>query len=53
MAKIESMGSGTLTVHVDTEAAKENITRAVQGKGWRVESVAEEGGEYRLELAGG
>ena len=53
LAKIESMGSGTLTVYVDTEAAKENIARAVQGKGWRVESVAEEGGEYRLELAGG
>lgn len=53
LAKIESMGSGTFEVQVDTEAAKENISRAVQGKGWRVESVVEEGGEYRLVLAGG
>jgi len=53
LAKIESMGSGTLEVHVDTEAAKENISRAVQSKGWRVESVVEGGGEYHLVLAGG
>ena len=52
LAKIQSMGSGTLEVHVDTEAAKENISRAIQSKGWRVESVVEEGDEYRLMLVG-
>ncbi len=54
LAKIDSMGSGELEVLVDTEAAKENVSRAAQGKGWTVGSVTEEGdGEYRLKLAGG
>jgi TusA-related sulfurtransferase len=38
---------------VDTEASKENVARAAQGKGWKVESINEEGGEYRLKLLGG
>ena len=54
LKKIETMESGELEVLVDTDAAKENVSRAVQGKGWTVQSVAEEGnGEYRLKLAGG
>ncbi|BDQ33745.1 sulfurtransferase TusA family protein [Pseudodesulfovibrio portus] len=54
LAKIDAMGSGELEVLVDTEAAKENISRAAQGKGWAVQSIDEEGdGEYRLKLAGG
>lgn len=53
LVKIEAMGSGELEILVDTDAAKENISRAVQGKGWSVTSVTEEGsGEYRLKLAG-
>ena len=50
LTKIESIGSGKLEVLVDTEAARENVSRAVQGKGWRVDSIAEDGDEYRLEL---
>ncbi|MEZ7198676.1 MULTISPECIES: sulfurtransferase TusA family protein [Pseudodesulfovibrio] len=53
MAKIAAMGSGELEVLVDTEASKENVARAAQGKGWKVESITEEGGEYRLKLLGG
>jgi TusA-related sulfurtransferase len=52
LAKIESMGSGKLEVMVDTEAAKENVSRSAQGKGWHVESVTENGDEYRLILIG-
>ena len=53
LAKIDAMGSGQLEVLVDTEAAKENVSRAAQGKAWTVESVTEEGdSEYRLKLAG-
>ena len=53
LAKIDSMGKGELEVLVDTEAAKENVSRAAQGKGWEVRDVAEEkDGEYRLKLAG-
>jgi TusA-related sulfurtransferase len=53
MAKIAAMGSGELEVLVDTEASKENVARAARGKGWKVESITEEGGEYRLKLLGG
>ena len=52
LARIEAMGSGELEVLVDTEASKENVARAAQGKGWTVESITEEGGEYRLKLLG-
>jgi len=52
LAKIESMGSGRLEVLVDTEAAKENVSRSAQGKGWQVDSVTEDGDEYRLVLIG-
>jgi TusA-related sulfurtransferase len=53
LAKIEAMGSGELEVLVDTEASKENVARAAQDKGWKVDSISEEGGEYRLKLLGG
>jgi TusA-related sulfurtransferase len=52
LAKIAAMGSGELEVLVDTEASKENVARAAQGKGWSVESITEDNGEYRLKLAG-
>ncbi|MDD3313205.1 sulfurtransferase TusA family protein [Pseudodesulfovibrio sp.] len=52
LAKIAAMGSGELDVLVDTEASKENVARAAQGKGWRVESITEDGGEYTLKLIG-
>ncbi|WP_243544085.1 sulfurtransferase TusA family protein [Pseudodesulfovibrio tunisiensis] len=54
LKKIEAMKSGELDVLVDTDAAKENVSRAVQARGWTVRAISEEGdGEYRLQLAGG
>ncbi len=50
--KIASMGSGKFEVLVDTEAAKENVSRAAQSKGWQVEAIAEDNGEHRLVLVG-
>ena len=52
LAKIAAMGSGELEVLVDTEASKENVARAAQNKGWRVESITENDGEYSLKLIG-
>lgn len=52
LAKIATMGSGELDVLVDTEASKENVSRAAQGKGWRVDSITENNGEYTLKLIG-
>ncbi|WP_419786025.1 sulfurtransferase TusA family protein [Pseudodesulfovibrio sp.] len=52
LAKITAMGSGTLDVLLDTEASKENVCRAAEGKGWRVESITEKDGEYTVQLRG-
>lgn len=51
LTAISAMGSGKLTVLVDTEASKENVSRAAQAKGWTLDGVAEDGGEYRISLS--
>ncbi len=40
-------------VLVDTDASKENVGRAAEGKGWEVKEIREETEEYRLILAKG
>lgn len=45
---IAAMGRGSLEILVDTEASKENVCRAVQAKGWALDSVTEAGGEYTI-----
>ena len=52
LAKIQSMGAGELLVMVDTEASKENVTRAVLSKGWKVAQVTEKDGEFHLSVTG-
>jgi TusA-related sulfurtransferase len=51
LTAITAMGAGKLTVLVDTEASKENVSRAAQAKGWRLDGVSENGGEYRIDLS--
>lgn len=41
---------GKLCVLVDTEAAKENVSRAAESRGWKVEKIEEKDGEYSLYL---
>ncbi|AEH43940.1 SirA-like domain-containing protein [Thermodesulfatator indicus DSM 15286] len=48
---IEKMKEGELVVLVDTEAARENVSRAVASKGWKVKEIVEENGEYKLIIA--
>ncbi len=48
--KIGAMKKGELLVLVDTEASKENVSRAAQGKGWQVKNMVERNGEYHLTL---
>lgn len=52
LTRITAMGSGEIEVLVDTEASKENVARAAEGKGWTVESITEDGDEFRLKLVG-
>jgi Predicted redox protein, regulator of disulfide bond formation len=51
LAAMKRLGSGTIEVLVDTEASKENVSRAAAGSGWRVENVAENSCEYRLTIS--
>ncbi|MFZ5645138.1 MAG: sulfurtransferase TusA family protein [Bacillota bacterium] len=46
---IDSITSGTVKVLVDNNAAKENVTRLAENKGWRV-SVSGEGSNTVLNL---
>ena len=47
--KMKELGKGLLEVLVDTETAKENITRLAQQSGWELD-VNEESGDVRLVL---
>lgn len=46
---IEQLKKGKLEVLVDTDTAKENISRLARRKGWDIEIVPE-GKEYRMLL---
>jgi TusA-related sulfurtransferase len=48
-AALESMTSGELTVLLDEEVAKENVSRLARSMGCSV-SVLEDAGEFRLRL---
>jgi KaiC/GvpD/RAD55 family RecA-like ATPase len=50
MQAIKALDSGELLVMVDTEASRENVSRAVERVGWTVRSVAEKGEEFHLTL---
>ena len=47
---IDSSGESTILVLVDTEASKENVSRAAASRGWKVSDVQEDGGEYRITI---
>ena len=47
--KMKELGRGVFEVLVDTETAKENITRLAQQSGWQLD-VNEESGDIRLVL---
>ena len=40
-----------LTVLVDTDAAKENVSRATNAQGWRVLDIQPEGEGYQIKIA--
>jgi len=47
--KMKDLGRGVFEVLVDTETAKENITRLAKQSGWQLD-VNEESGDIRLVL---
>lgn len=48
MEEIKKTGKGEIEILVDTDTSKENVSRAATSKGWKVQSVAEEGTGYRV-----
>lgn len=50
LEKMKEMQKGELLVMVDTQASRENVSRAVQSQGWEVKEIREDGGEFHLSI---
>ena len=48
MDEINKMNKGEIEILVDTDASKENVSRAAAGRGWKVKNTLEEGEGYRI-----
>ncbi len=48
--RMKEIEKGRIEVLVDTETARENVTRAATSKGWTVKEVQAAGPGYRLTL---
>jgi len=51
--EIKSGGADEIIVLVDSDASKENVSRAAENKGWKVVSIIEEASEYHITLKNG
>ena len=53
MMVLQEIKAGTaneIRIMVDTDAAKENVSRAAMGKGWTVAGISESDGVYSIEI---
>jgi tRNA 2-thiouridine synthesizing protein A len=48
--EIKKMGQGEITVLVDTDTAKENISRATISQGWSVLEIEPDDGGYKIKI---
>lgn len=46
--EIKKVQKGEIVVLVDTDTAKENVSRAAISEGWNVKSIEEDGMTYRI-----
>ncbi|HMA85103.1 MAG TPA: sulfurtransferase TusA family protein [Desulfosalsimonadaceae bacterium] len=51
--EIKQTSDTELVVLVDTEASKENVSRAVESQGWKVREIREDGDNYQLDIQKG
>jgi len=51
--EIKHTSETELVVLVDTEASKENVSRAVESQGWRVRDIKADGDTYQLDIQKG
>ncbi len=47
---LKKIDKGEIQILVDTEASKENVSRAAESKGWKVKDIQNENLEYRIIL---
>ena len=47
---IKSGEANEMTVLVDNEASKENVSRAAASKGWAIGGISEQGGVYSITI---
>jgi tRNA 2-thiouridine synthesizing protein A len=45
---IQKMGKGTVEVLVDSDTARENVSRIAQNSGWKVDVEKKPEGEYQI-----
>ncbi|QTA82292.1 Response regulator, SirA family [Desulfonema limicola] len=50
MDAFKKIEKGEILVMTDTQASKENVSRAAESKGWTVKSVQEQNQEFHLKL---
>ncbi len=48
--RMKELEKGQINVLVDTDTARENVSRAATNKGWAVKDVQPDGPEYKLTL---
>jgi tRNA 2-thiouridine synthesizing protein A len=51
LEKIKQVSQGEIVVLVDTDTARENVSRVAASLGWQVQQVTAQGLEYRLTLS--
>lgn len=51
--EIKKHDKGEIEILLDTDTSKENVSRAVDSKGWHVKDVQEEGEGYKLVISKG
>jgi TusA-related sulfurtransferase len=51
LGEIKKINKGEITVLVDTDTSKENVSRAVTAQGWQVKRVESEGAGYRITVS--
>ncbi|VFU18701.1 conserved hypothetical protein [anaerobic digester metagenome] len=48
MNRIKEQKNGTIEILVDTDTARENVSRAAGSKGWFVDRIEQDGTGYRI-----
>ncbi|MFY9396879.1 MAG: sulfurtransferase TusA family protein [Desulfomonilia bacterium] len=48
MGRIKEQQKGRIEILVDTDTAKENVSRAASSKGWKVAAIEPDGSGYRV-----